>query len=106
DGKQTRSFCYIDDLLNAFIKIMNSNYAYPINIGNNDEVSINKIASIIISLLNSNSKVKYNELPKDDPLKRRPDISLAKKILNWTPNVSKESGIKILIDYYKKNKMI
>ena len=85
---------------------MDSNYAYPINIGNDDEITINKIASIIKILLNSNSKIIYNKLPKDDPLRRRPDISLAKKILKWNHNVSKEVGVKHLINYYKQNKLI
>ena len=83
-----------------------SNYAYPINIGNDDEITINEIASIIKILLNSNSKIIYNELPEDDPLKRRPDISLAKKILKWNPNVCKEIGFKHLINYYRVNKLI
>ena len=73
DGTQTRSFCYIDDLVNGVIKLMNSEYSYPINIGNDDEVTINEIASTLISILNSESKIIYNELPKDDPLKRKPD---------------------------------
>ena len=106
DGNQTRSFCYVDDLVDGFIKSMDSNYAYPINIGNDDEITINEIASIIKILLNSNSKIIYNKLPEDDPLKRRPDISLAKKILKWNPNVSKEVGFKHLINYYRLNKLI
>tara|TARA_Y100001935_G_scaffold253924_1_gene261481 strand:+ start:1303 stop:2241 length:939 start_codon:yes stop_codon:yes gene_type:complete len=106
DGNQTRSFCYVDDLVDGFIKSMDSNYAYPINIGNDDEVTINKIASTIKILLNSNSKIIYNKLPEDDPLKRRPDISLAKKILKWNPNVSKEEGFKQLINYYRVNNLI
>ena len=106
DGNQTRSFCYVDDLVDGFIKSMDSNYAYPINIGNDDEITINEIASIIKILLNSNSKIIYNKLPEDDPLKRRPDISLAKKILKWNPNVSKEVGFKHLINYYRVNKLI
>ena len=83
DGTQTRSFCYIDDLVNGIIQLMNSEYSYPINIGNDDEVTINEIASTLISILNSESKIIYNELPEDDPLKRKPDLTLAKKILNW-----------------------
>ncbi len=106
DGNQTRSFCYVDDLVDGFVKSMYSNYAYPINIGNDDEITINEIASIIKNLLNSNSKIIYNKLPEDDPLKRRPDISLAKKILKWNPIVSKEVGFKHLINYYRVNKLI
>tara|TARA_Y100001958_G_scaffold158761_1_gene157634 strand:- start:670 stop:1608 length:939 start_codon:yes stop_codon:yes gene_type:complete len=106
DGNQTRSFCYIDDLLDGLIKIMKTDYAYPINIGNVDEIKINEIATLIKYLLDSTSKVIYKKLPKDDPLKRKPDISLAKKILNWKPIVNKEVGIKHLINYYRNNKLI
>ena len=106
DGTQTRSFCYIDDLVNGIIKLMNSEYSYPINIGNDDEVTINEIASTLISILNSQSKVIYNDLPEDDPLKRKPDLTLAKKILNWAPKIDKKDGFEMLIEYYKKNNLI
>ena len=106
DGTQTRSFCYIDDLVNGIIQLMNSEYSYPINIGNNDETTINEIASTLISILNSESKIIYNELPEDDPLKRKPDITLAKKILNWAPKIDKKDGFEMLIEYYKKNNLI
>ena len=106
DGTQTRSFCYIDDLVNGIIQLMNSEYSYPINIGNDDEVTINEIASTLISILNSQSKVIYNDLPEDDPLKRKPDLTLAKKILNWAPKIDKKDGFKMLIEYYKKNNLI
>tara|TARA_B100002051_G_C16311942_1_gene427968 strand:- start:185 stop:583 length:399 start_codon:yes stop_codon:yes gene_type:complete len=106
DGTQTRSFCYIDDLVNGIIQLMNSEYSYPINIGNDDEVTINEIASTLISILNSESKIIYNELPKDDPLKRKPDLTLAKNILNWRPKVDKKNGLEMLIEYYKKNNLI
>ena len=82
---------------------MNSEYSYPINIGNDDEVTINEIASALISILNSESKILYNELPEDDPLKRKPDLTLAKKILNWTPKINNKDGFKMLIQYYKKS---
>ena len=106
NGNQTRSFCYIDDLLEGLISIMDSNYVYPINIGNNDEVTINEIASIIKKLMSSSSKIIYNKLPIDDPLKRRPDISLAKEILNWSPKINKKYGFEMLIKYYRKNNLI
>ena len=106
DGTQTRSFCYIDDLVNGIIQLMNSEYSYPINIGNDDEVTINEIASTLISILNSQSKVIYNDLPEDDPLKRKPDLALAKKILNWAPKIDKKDGFEMLIEYYKKNNLI
>ena len=106
DGNQTRSFCYINDLIDGILKLMTSQYAYPINIGNDDEVSINEIASTLISFLNSKSKIIYNKLPEDDPLKRKPDLSLAKKILNWSPKITNKEGFKMLIQYYKKNNLI
>ena len=106
NGEQTRSFCYIDDLIDGIIKLINTNYVFPINIGNDDEVTINKTAKIIISLLNSKSKIIYKDLPKDDPLRRRPDLSKAKKILNWEPRIKKEIGFKSLIDYYKEKNYI
>jgi dTDP-glucose 4,6-dehydratase len=106
DGTQTRSFCYIDDLVNGIIQLMNSEYSYPINIGNDDEVTINEIASTLISILNSQSKVIYNDLPEDDPLKRKPDLTLAKKILNWAPKIDKKDGFEMLIEYYIKNNLI
>ena len=106
DGTQTRSFCYIDDLVNGIIRLMNSEYSYPINIGNDDEVTINEIASTLISILKSESKIIYNELPEDDPLKRKPDLTLAKKILNWRPKIDKKDGFEMLIEYYKKNNLI
>ena len=106
DGSQTRSFCYIDDLVNGVFKLMNSEYSYPINIGNDDEVTINEIAFTLISILNSQSKVIYNDLPEDDPLKRKPDLTLAKKILNWAPKIDKKDGFEMLIEYYKKNNLI
>ena len=106
DGTQTRSFCYIDDLVNGIIQLMNSEYSYPINIGNDDEVTINEIASTIISILNSESKIIYKQLPEDDPLKRKPDLTLAKEILNWSPKINKKYGFEMLIEYYKKNNFI
>ena len=106
DGTQTRSFCYIDDLVDGILKLMSSEYSYPINIGNDDEVTISDIASTLISILNSESKIIYCDLPEDDPLKRKPDLTLAKKILNWSPKIDKKDGFKMLIEYYKKNNLI
>ena len=106
DGNQTRSFCYINDLIEGFFSLMCTEYPYPINLGNDDEISINKTASIIISLLNSKSILIYNKLPEDDPLKRKPDISLANKILKWKPKVTKEDGFNLLIKYYKEKNII
>ncbi len=106
DGNQTRSFCYINDLIDGFMSLMHSSYAYPLNIGNDDEITINEIASIIKKLLGSTSNIIHNELPEDDPLKRKPDLSLVKKILNWSPKINNIDGFKMLIKYYKKNNLI
>ena len=76
------------------------------NIGNDDEVTINEVAKILIKMTKSNSKIVYKDLPYDDPIMRKPDLSLAKEKLNWFPKVSKEEGIKILIDYYKSKNLI
>ena len=106
DGNQTRSFCYIDDLILGIYSLLKINYPYPINLGNDDEVTINEVAKIIIKLTNSKSKIVYKELPDDDPIKRKPDLSLARKKLNWNPKITKEEGFKILIDYYNSKNLI
>ena len=106
DGTQTRSFCYIDDLISGIFKLMKSNYNLPINIGNDDEVSINDVAKIIINLTKSKSSLVYKKLPENDPIRRKPDISLAKRKLNWTPKISKEIGFEMLFNYYKTKNLI
>ena len=104
DGTQTRSFQYIDDLIEAMIKMMNTDNDFlgPINIGNPNEITMNKLASIILSLTDSKSKISYKELPQDDPKRRRPDIKLAKINLGWEPNYSLEEGLSKTINYFKK----
>ena len=102
DGMQTRSFCYIDDQVKGLIKLMNSNYIYPINIGNPDEYTINDIADIIIKKIYSKSKVINLNLPQDDPTNRKPDISKAKKILDWEPKISFQEGINKMIKYMRE----
>lgn len=102
DGTQTRSFCYIQDQLNGLIKLMNSDqYVGPINIGNPNEINMKELAETIIKLTNSQSKLIYLPLPSDDPKKRNPDISKAKKYLNWEPVVSLEEGLINTINYFK-----
>ncbi len=104
DGNQTRSFQYIDDLIQAMIKMMDTadNFLGPINIGNPTEISMNNLASNIISLTNSKSKIVYRDLPKDDPKRRKPDIFLAKNKLNWFPEHSLKTGLSKTINYFKK----
>tara|TARA_Y100000816_G_scaffold177872_1_gene128443 strand:- start:2398 stop:3336 length:939 start_codon:yes stop_codon:yes gene_type:complete len=106
DGNQTRSFCYIDDLILGIYNLLKINYSFPINLGNDDEITINEVAQIILKLTKSNSKIVYKDLPFDDPIMRKPDLSTAKEKLNWSPKVSKEEGFKILIDYYNSKNLI
>lgn len=103
NGMQTRSFCYVDDTVDALIKLMETddNISFPINIGNPDEKSIKEIAQFIIELTSSPSKIIYRDLPEDDPLKRRPDITKATKFLNWKPSVNLKDGLKRTIEYFK-----
>jgi len=101
-GDQTRSFQYVDDLLEGLIRLMNSqeNFHGPVNIGNPREFTILELAEKIISLTGSNSKIIFEKLPSDDPMQRQPDISLAKKELNWEPSIKLEEGLKKTIDYF------
>ncbi len=101
DGTQTRSYCYVDDLIQGLIKLMNSNIITPTNLGNPIEYTILKTAKIIISKTNSKSKIIYKDLPKDDPIKRKPDISKAKKELAWEPKISLNEGLDKTIAYFK-----
>ncbi len=101
DGSQTRSFCYVDDLIEGIYKLLLSNYELPINIGNPHEISIKDFAEEIIKLTNTNQKVIYKDLPVDDPMQRQPDITLAKKILNWEPKVSRTIGMQKTYSFFK-----
>jgi NAD-dependent epimerase/dehydratase len=101
DGSQTRSFCYIDDTLDALVKFMNTDIMGPVNIGNPEEYSIKEIAHIIISLTNSKSPIIYKELPSDDPKRRKPDITLAKELLGWAPKIGIKDGLERTIEYFK-----
>ncbi len=100
DGKQTRSFCYVDDLIAGFIKLMNEEISVPVNLGNPSEITILELARKIISKINPELNIIYKEMPKDDPNRRKPDISLAKTKLNWTPSVSLNSGLDKTIDFF------
>lgn len=101
DGSQTRSFCYVDDLVEGIFRLLHSDYVLPVNIGNPDEISIADFAEEIIKLTGTNQKVIYKDLPVDDPKQRRPDITKAKAILGWEPKISRSEGLKITYDYFK-----
>jgi dTDP-glucose 4,6-dehydratase len=100
-GNQTRSFCYMDDLIEGIYRLLLSDYPYPVNIGNPDEITILEFAEEIIKLTGTNQKIIYKDLPKDDPMQRQPDISKAKEILGWEPKVSRAEGLKITYEYFK-----
>lgn len=101
DGSQTRSFCYVDDLVEGIYRLLMSDEAQPVNIGNPDEITIKEFAEEIIDLTGSNSTITYEPLPQDDPQVRQPDISRAKDVLGWTPNVDRREGLKRTLDYFK-----
>jgi len=101
DGQQTRSFCYVDDQVNGLYQLLLSDYSYPVNIGNPDEITILEFAEEIIKLTGTQQKVIFKELPKDDPLQRQPNIDKAREILGWEPKVSRSEGMKKTFDYFK-----
>lgn len=101
DGSQTRSFCYVDDLVEGIYRLLMSDYAHPVNVGNPDEISILDFANEIIALTGTNQKVVFKDLPKDDPKQRKPDITRAREILNWEPTVSRAEGLKLTYEYFK-----
>lgn len=104
DGSQTRSFCYVDDLINGIVAMMNQDEMIgPINIGNPGEFTMLELAENIIRLTDSKSKITYQDLPQDDPLQRQPDITLAKEKLNWEPKINLEEGLKKTIEYFKQH---
>ena len=103
NGNQTRSFCYIDDLINGMILLMENDYQKPVNLGNPEELSINELALIIKNMINQNLTLDYKPLPLDDPKRRRPSITLAKEQLNWEPEVSIKEGLKRTISWFKEN---
>ncbi|NVK84346.1 MAG: SDR family oxidoreductase [Cytophagia bacterium] len=101
DGSQTRSFCYVDDQVEGIYRLLMSDYPYPVNIGNPDEISIAQFAEEIIELTGTNQKVIYEPLPKDDPMQRQPNITKAKELLGWEPKVDRKEGLKITYEYFK-----
>jgi dTDP-glucose 4,6-dehydratase len=101
DGSQTRSFCYVDDLVEGIYRLLFSDYAQPVNIGNPDEITIKQFGEEIIKLTGTNQKLVLKDLPVDDPKQRRPDITKAKALLNWEPKVNRAEGLKITYDYFR-----
>ena len=101
-GNQTRSFCYVDDLIEGIYRLLMSDYAEPVNIGNPDEITILQFAEEIIKLTGTQQKIIFKELPVDDPMQRQPNIDKARKLLGWEPKVNRAEGLKITYDYFKK----
>jgi dTDP-glucose 4,6-dehydratase len=101
DGSQTRSFCYVDDLIEGIYRLLMSDYALPVNIGNPSEITLKDFAEEVIALTGTDRKIIYKPLPADDPKQRKPDITKAKKILQWEPRVGRKEGLKITYDYFK-----
>lgn len=101
DGSQTRSFCFVDDLIEGIYRLLHSDYVEPVNIGNPDEITIREFAEEIIDLTGAKTKIVYKPLPADDPQKRRPDISMAKEVLDWTPQVDRRQGLEATLEYFR-----
>jgi UDP-glucuronate decarboxylase len=102
DGSQTRSFCYVDDLIEGFVRLMNQTETVgPVNIGNPGEFTMLQLAELTLKLVGGKSKIVHKPLPADDPKQRRPDITLAKSVLKWEPKVQLEEGLRRTIDYFK-----
>lgn len=104
DGSQTRSFCYVDDLIDAFIRIMDTEDSFtgPVNLGNPREFTIKELAELVIDMTGSSSVLEYRPLPENDPCQRRPDITLARTALDWTPTTTLEEGLKPTIEYFDR----
>ena len=104
DGTQTRSFCYVDDLIDGIIKMMSldNEVTGPINLGNPQEFTMKELAEIIVKKVSSKSKIIFMDLPKDDPTKRKPDISKAKEYLKWSPTITLDQGLNKTIEYFKE----
>lgn len=102
DGTQTRSFCYVDDLVEGIVRLLNSDYSGPVNIGNPEEITINQFAQEILKITQSDSPIQYHPLPVDDPKQRKPDISLAQSLLHWEPKVNREEGLRKTLQYFSQ----
>jgi dTDP-glucose 4,6-dehydratase len=101
DGSQTRSFCFVDDLVEGIFRLLHSDYHMPVNIGNPEEISLKEFAEEILQLTGNKVKIAYKPLPEDDPKQRQPDISKAKKLLGWEPKVNRKEGLKLTYEYFR-----
>jgi dTDP-glucose 4,6-dehydratase len=101
DGSQTRSFCFVDDLIEGIYRLLMSDYVHPVNLGNPDEITMLDFAKEIVALTQTSQKIVFKPLPADDPKQRRPDISLAKELLDWTPKVQRQDGLQRTYAYFK-----
>lgn len=101
-GEQTRSFCYVDDLVEGILKMMESEYKMPLNLGNPEEFKVADLAQLVLRITGSSSKIKFLPLPEDDPQRRKPDIGKARELLRWRPRISLEEGLVKTIDYFKR----
>jgi UDP-glucuronate decarboxylase len=102
DGSQTRSFCYVSDLVEGFIRLMNGDYVGPVNLGNPGEYTILELAQAVQNMVNPDAKIKYESLPSDDPRRRQPDITKAKTLLNWEPTIPLQEGLKLTVEDFRK----
>ena len=105
DGLQTRSFCYVDDLIEGMFKLMYTNLDTPVNVGNPENYTILELAEKIRNLINPSLEFEFNPMPQDDPLQRQPNIEKAKKELNWQPKINLDEGIRLTIDWFKGNNL-
>lgn len=102
NGSQTRSFCYVSDEIDGFLRLAKSDEPLPVNIGNPNEFTILECAQLVLKVVGSKSKIRYEALPQDDPKQRRPDISKAQQLLGWEPKISLETGLRLSLDYFRK----
>ena len=102
EGQQTRSFCYVSDLVEGLIRLMNGDYIGPVNLGNPDEYTILELAQTIQKMINPNAEIKFEPLPSDDPRRRRPDITKAKTWLNWEPTIPLQEGLRLTVEDFRK----
>jgi dTDP-glucose 4,6-dehydratase len=101
NGSQTRSFCFVDDLIEGIYRLLMSDYSDPVNLGNPSEISLKEFAEEVIALTGTGCKIVYKPLPEDDPRQRKPDIGKAKKILNWEPVIDRKEGLRITYEYFR-----